>query len=412
MNNARYSRPTGRPNIYRPSETERLQAQLRNQRLRNIQEKRHSIGLDSQDETTLRKSSNEFNVAVHVKDEPFIENNENKDDDEDSDVNISKDNKSSPFYDYNTDKTHNILNGYDDGYDEPSPLPKVMSPKSVLKSRGYSSASYDEDPIVENPIRYNNENNKNLLTFQATESRKEIRRNEQNNMGSRTLRKLLGEPLPLPYLSNDVIVNKSFEDNHRTVLTKDKLDNKSKHFNTKFKRLVSKDKINVVKRLNELKHKEYDNDDNNDDGEDILTNFDPPIEPLPKFGNKIRKQRAHSRSYSHDLSFPSRQPSVQFSIGDHEHSRDSVDHNNLSDTDSTQDLLILLELQRTLDSNSEKLDLIIAMLSNLTPETKEKTKALYCFYSKHILIRTICIITLLLSIFCVYYYYYYNYYKY
>ena len=405
MNNARYSRPPGPSNIYRPSESERLQAQQRNSRLRNIQEKRYSQHLDVKDEPRLKKASNDFNMYGRVKDEIHIENNENEDDDMDYEVNISKDHKASPFYDYNANTKSSIPDVYNDLVEEPSPVPRVMSPNSFLKSRGYPSSSYQDNLITENNIKDNNRNNNNIFAFQTT--KKDVKSDEQNNVGSRTLRKLLGEPLPLPYLENDIKQNEYVGDHHMTILTKNKLDNKSKNFNDKFKRLVSQDKINVARRLKELKHNEYDNA--NDKESDITTYSVPSMNQLPKFGNEIRHYRSHSRSQAQDASFTSTQPSVQFSTDNHQDSLESIDSDNEVKINSIPDPLILLELQRTLDANGEKLDLIIAMLNNFTMEPHKKTITINRFYSKHMLIRTICTITLVLSIFCVYYYQYYIY---
>ena len=340
-----------------------------------------------------------------VKDEIHIENNENEDDDMDYEVNISKDHKASPFYDYNANTKSSIPDVYNDLVEEPSPVPRVMSPNSFLKSRGYPSSSYQDNLITENNIKDNNRNNNNIFAFQTT--KKDVKSDEQNNVGSRTLRKLLGEPLPLPYLENDIKQNEYVGDHHMTILTKNKLDNKSKNFNDKFKRLVSQDKINVAKRLKELKHNEYDNA--NDKESDITTYSVPSMNQLPKFGNEIRHYRSHSRSQAQDASFTSTQPSVQFSTDNHQDSLESIDSDNEVKINSIPDPLILLELQRTLDANGEKLDLIIAMLNNFTMEPHKKTITINRFYSKHMLIRTICTITLVLSIFCVYYYQYYIY---
>ena len=399
MNNTRFSASNKIPDVYRPSESERLQAARNNEKLRGIQEKRRSQNLPKNfdyEEFRGKKEnySNEENNNVKYnfdkveKPIPKFENNKNDENHSDVNVNISKVRNVSPFYDKSkvTLKQQYHEEEDEEGDDPLSYPPRVMTPKSLLESRGISSSGYgyDSSEMAFKPeqVQWNASDNLKQGTL----------RNRRQFSGARTLRKNLGDPLPLPYLKNEESNEKPKYDNLR-VLTKGELENKSEYFNNKFKQLLSQDKINIAKRLRQLsrtvKHEE-----------NVPVYRQPPKNEDNQYSaNNIR----HSDSNPENTHKLSRDSSLRYVSNEDSKELDSGNSDTNLKTTIVVDELVLLELQRTLDMNGEKLDIMINLLKDYRPGSSRKTMATIGPFQIQALIRTICFIMILLVLLYMFY---------
>lgn len=398
MNNTRYNASDKLSDVYRPSASERLQAARKNEKLRNIQEKRQSQNLPknfSYEEFQGKKKSNfdgnnnvNHNSEKDMKPNPRFGENNNDENDSEVDIDISKINRPSPFYDRTKEIQSQQYDEVDDedDYDPSSYPPRVMTPKSLLESRGFSSSVYDQDSL-EGEFK-----SEQGPWDPVGNYKQETLRNRRQFSGSRTLRKNLGDPLPLPYLKSEEPKEQPKYDNLR-VLTKGELDSKSEYFNNKFKQLLNQDKINIAKRLKQLNH-------TTKHGENVPVYRQPSKnEHNQYFMKKIR----HSESNAENHHKFSREPSLQFiNNGDGKELNSSSSGMNLKAT-IVVDELVLLELQRTLDMNGEKLDIMINLLKSYDPSSSRNKMLAEGFLQKQTLIRTICFIMILFVLLYMFY---------
>ncbi|KAG0654323.1 hypothetical protein C6P45_003453 [Maudiozyma exigua] len=398
MNNSQYSASNNPVDVYRPSASERLQAERKNEKLRNIQEKRRSQNFtrsisDEENRNKIKSHSNrnndkKYNFHRIINPNSDIKNDENNDNNSDDDINISKINSVSPFYakPKNDQIPQNYNDDEEDQYDPSSYPPKVMSPASLLESRGFSSSLYVQDS-AETDYEPKMEG---WGTIGHVE--KETLRSKRQVSGVRTLRKNLGDPLPLPYLRSHEPKEEPKHNNLR-VLTKGELENKSEYFNNKFKQLLSQDKINIAKRLKQLNRTTKQ--------EDSMPVYRNPFgnEHNQYFQNKIRHSDSNVKS-SHKLS---RKSSLEPTNNEQV---DNIESNAASTSLKAKllvDELVLLELQRTLDSNGEKLDIMISLLKDYYPGSSMKRSATHGLFQGPALIRTVYFLMVLLVLLYMFY---------
>ncbi|GMM58903.1 hypothetical protein DAKH74_055200 [Maudiozyma humilis] len=368
--------------VYRPSETSRLQAQRKRDRLRSVQEKRRSlhegadVSIDNETpdhirraESTLRKSSDENEGDI-------------------GDRNSFTKKYGSPFYDPAVAAQEEL----DQGYESPEEAPRVMSPTSVLKHRGYSRIITGGNSSASEILR-NTENNV-LFPKQREEPLAPVvsRPRDARNTRKPSVRQILGEPVPLPYLMDNSLSTQNNENKVVNILTNNRLENKNKRVNQNFQRLISRNKENIARRLRELNLQHQPTQRSSSQ----VLNLEPEAAPsvyhgeVPgndfgteskrRFSSETNEQQSSDNSHNADIS-----------------SIDSIDKiQNEVDTEEQ-----LNKLQQSIDQNGEKLDTIISMLKQL-PGPAEPS---HTSVSKYRIFGTLCIIILSLEIYLYVYVY-------
>lgn len=393
MNEVARNGVNGQSTAYQPSETSRLQAQRKMNQLRLLHEKqlndkRRSLNNNMVNQFNYYKREDDTSVS-NGSNEPVISENSNLEDDTASSTNISSINKPSPFY----KAENNNENVEDDGYEfSNGNLPRVMSPNTLLKSRGYSprvekevESEYRKMVLADPQISFKQSRNKNVNTF-----------NKDNRYSRKqSIRKILGNPLPLPYLNEKTDNAYTKESNYLKLLTNNKLDDKSKRIDNKWRRLISQDKLNVEKRLKELNISEHKTNGAIEHSRHISN----------ENNDKIRKRSDAPRTSSVSVKYDSYTPSFL-----ENNQETNIDYQHiLSDNDSIGSVP-LSELQKDISINGQKLDLIITMLTNsnsLNVDEKNKTiNQPHSTVSWGIIFWTICITILLLCNIYMYLYIY------
>lgn len=231
------------------------------------------------------------------------------------------------------------------------------------------------------------------------------------------LRKQLGEPLPLPYkvpkeavpsnnisikkpsikyissirrqsLRNDLPTTPQVDITPLKPLTMERLEEKRNIITKRWKDLLIKDRIKVEEKLKELR------------------SWDEESQSIASFGHKRQHSSSNSDSASvHNLRKPSREYSVLDTQRNSYTQLDSLD--NISDMSD----MSILKLQQEIETNSQKLDRILAVLegvSNVKTTSKGATSIRTNFallnISAYNLLWTMCIITLLVCQFYVWFY--------
>lgn len=357
--------------VYRPSETSRLQAQKKRDRLRNVQEKRRSLH-----ETSLHNKDNA--VPQHIRHAVNKSRKQSNGSNDDFDENERSEKKyASPFY----DPVNVAEEEQDRGYESPEEAPRVMSPNSVLKHRGYSRIITGGDTST--PERKRNTENNILFPKQRDISPVPVVTRPRDTRASRkpSVRQILGEPVPLPYLKDNSIDTKDQESKVVNILTNNKLESKNKRVNQNFQRLISRNKENIARRLRELNLQHQL-------GEQPPHDDIPETKPVPS-GN----YRMVSGSHSGQPDFaPSR------SLSNERRTSTDVYHSRVSSVDSVDNMLkevdredLLIKLQDAIDDNGRKLDIIMNILKKALDSVTSSRPGV----SMYTILGTLCIIILL-----------------
>ncbi|CAL9738542.1 hypothetical protein MOSE0_N13740 [Monosporozyma servazzii] len=294
-----------------------------------------------------------------------------------------------------------------------------------------NDSDIDLSPNFTSPhtLKHNLMDQNKILDYKKNNKTNDTVRSDSLNKGIRTvsglnkrnisqLRKQLGEPLPLPYKvsketvpSNNISVRKAsvkyvspirrqsiannlsntpqVDQPHIKPLTIERLEEKRSIITNRWKDLLIKDRVKVEEKLKELRSWDEEN-------KSITAPFN--------------HERHHSLSTTNSTNVHNlRKPSTEHSVFDtHRNSHSPFD--SLDDLSDMSDMSVL-KLQQEIETNSQKLDRILAVLEGASDvKTTSKRTALagtnfsLLNVSINNLLWTICIFTLLICQLYVWFY--------
>ncbi|CCF56195.1 hypothetical protein KAFR_0A07610 [Kazachstania africana CBS 2517] len=260
-----------------------------------------------------------------------------------------------------------------DDVTESNYYPTLISPDTIAAMRGYRDEEHNDSQRKVGQ-------NSNTIN---------IRKNRRDNSQGRrhySVRNVLGDPLPLPYINNG---NEKDSEKPKSVITKDRLLQKKNEMNNKWRRLLTQDKVMIERRLQELRKLE--------NVPSVEKWIDPSKNPYIPKHDEAEHSLHNSSAINHDEQSDNATHHRAFSIDSISKYHSPSQFSTGVDSYTSQ---TLLRLQEDIEENKRKLDIIINLLRGQQSTTNDNDKSI----SREILYWTICIIILFICNIYVYYY--------